>query len=195
MNELPSRDLSETPLKPTSGEWQKQREALRRIVERVSTKYQAKFDESDLVQQTMLEACADLNEFRGRSESQLAGWLRRMLSRNLLDAVRRLRSHKRSIANELNINTSHSGSNGPAGIQVAAELTTASRQFSKSENLRCMGAAIEKLPASQREAITLHHLQGKTLAEVASQMQKSMPAVAGLLHRGLVAVKRELGDL
>ena len=118
-----------------------------------------------------------------------------MLSRNLLDAVRRLRSHKRSIANELNMNASHSGSNGPVGIQVAAELTTASRQFSKSENLQCMVAAIEKLPASQREAITLHHLQGKTLAEVAAHMQKSMLAVAGLLHRELVAFKREMGDL
>ena len=42
-----------------------------------------------------------------------------------------------------------------------------------------------ELPAAQREAILLHHLQGLKLAEVASAMNRTEGSVAGLLFRGL----------
>src|SRR5436305_14886278 len=34
----------------------------------IDTRFQGKFDASDIVQQTLLEACRDLPKFRGRSE-------------------------------------------------------------------------------------------------------------------------------
>ena len=40
---------------------------------------------SDVVQQTLLEAHQNRGQFRGRTAGELAGWLRQILVRNLLD--------------------------------------------------------------------------------------------------------------
>ena len=48
-----------------------------------------KCDPSDLVQQTLLKAHARREQFRGRTEAELASWLRQILARTLADAARR----------------------------------------------------------------------------------------------------------
>ena len=173
----------------------KYRGMLRDVVEQVSHKYRAKFDESDIVQQTMLDACENLHNFRGKSDAELTSWLRTMLCRNLLDAIRQLRSQKRDVAKEINLNAEASNSRRPAGFAVSAETTSPSLVVARSEELNYMRAAISRLPAQQGEAILLHHINGWSLAEVAQHMQRSAGAVAGLLHRGLRTLKSEIREL
>ena len=48
----------------------------------------SKLDASDIVQQTLLEAHRDWASFTGDSGAQVAGWLRRILARNLANAAR-----------------------------------------------------------------------------------------------------------
>jgi DNA-directed RNA polymerase specialized sigma24 family protein len=48
------------------------------------------------------------------------------------------------------------------------------------------------LPDPQREAIELFHLQGCSLKEVAQQLERSGPAVAGLIHRGLKRLRESM---
>ena len=42
----------------------------------VEPRFRAKFDASDIVQQTLLEAVRDWPKFRGGTEAELAAWLR-----------------------------------------------------------------------------------------------------------------------
>src|SRR5579864_9421780 len=55
---------------------------------------QGKADPSDLVQETFLEAHRDFAQFRGTTEAELLGWLRRMLASNLANLVRRYKTTK-----------------------------------------------------------------------------------------------------
>jgi RNA polymerase sigma-70 factor (ECF subfamily) len=50
---------------------------------------QGKFDASDLVQQTLLEACRALPQFRGQTEAELLAWLRQILAHVLAHEIRR----------------------------------------------------------------------------------------------------------
>src|SRR5437588_9698884 len=63
-------------------------------------RYRAKLDASDVVQQTLLEAHRKRAQFRGTTEAELAGWLRRMLACELADALRGLGRAKRDVEQE-----------------------------------------------------------------------------------------------
>ena len=52
-----------------------------------------------------------------------------------------------------------------------------------------MAESLAALPEGQRRAIELHHLQGLPLAEIADELGTTKSAVAGLLHRGLKALR------
>jgi RNA polymerase sigma-70 factor, ECF subfamily len=170
------------------------RELLRSCVERISRRYQAKFDESDIVQETLADAQKHLCDFRGKSEVELAGWLRRMLARNLIDAVRRLRSRKRDIFNERRIQRTKQVSGQSSMVALQAEQTSPSGRAVWNEELKQLTDSLASLPEAQRQAITLHHLKGMTLAQVAAAMNRSKAAVAGLLHRGLTSLQQSVEE-
>src|SRR5215469_8485739 len=52
---------------------------------------QGKADPSDLVQEALLKAHQHFDQFQGRTEAELAGWLRQILARCLTDLVRKYR--------------------------------------------------------------------------------------------------------
>src|SRR3954451_24853085 len=67
---------------------------------RLDGRFQGKLDASGVVQQTLWEAHQGLKDLRGRSEGEVAAWLRPILVRNLTDEVRRLTAGKRDLARE-----------------------------------------------------------------------------------------------
>src|SRR6478672_8877122 len=60
-----------------------------------------KVDASDLVQQTMLEAYRGFPQFDGGTEGEWLAWLRKILSHNTHDFIRRMRTEKRGGAKEI----------------------------------------------------------------------------------------------
>lgn len=56
-----------------------------------------KLDPSDVVQQTLLKACAAIGDFRGQGQAELAAWLRRILANTLADAARLYLGGKRDV--------------------------------------------------------------------------------------------------
>ena len=66
----------------------------------------AKLDESDVVQQTLLEAHRSLADFRGQRDEEKAAWLRQILARNLADELRKFRCGKRDVRLEASLQAS-----------------------------------------------------------------------------------------
>ena len=156
------------------------RSYLRRKAMGISPQYRGKIEPSDIVQQTLMEAHQKIDQFRGSSEPEMANWLSQMLSHNIADAVRSLRRLKRDIAKERRLDRGKS-SVVLAADWLASDQSTPSLCVHKSEQQVRLMAAINELPEAQREVVILHHLQGKTLAEVAKLIDRSTSAVAGLL--------------
>lgn len=177
---------------PPLEQWRPYLRTLARM--QIETKFQAKIDASDIVQQTMLEAHRGLKQFRGESDDELRGWLRRIMARNLADEVRKLRRGKRDANLEHSLQTSLADSSLGMERYLDGGISTPDQRAIRNEQLISLATAIESLPEDQRTAVTLHHLQGQTAAEIASQMEKTEVAVAGLLRRGLKRLRELMPD-
>ena len=154
-----------------------------------------KLEASDLVQQTMLAGFEKREQFRGSCEAELAQWLKQILLHHLADGVRANGREKRDIARERSIEAAIGDSFSRAEGWLAAEQTSPSQQAVNAEQFLQVASCLARLPDGQREAVTLHHLQGWTLAELAAHLERSEGAVAGLLHRGLKQLKQMLDEM
>ncbi len=146
---------------------------------------QHKIDASDLVQQTLLDAHAKKNQFRGGTDAERAAWLRKILTCNLADALRHQHRAKRDVSRQRSLELEIDGSFCRAENWLAASQSSPSQHVTKKEELLRLADALTELPEAQRDAVILRHLQGMSLAAVASQLDRSETAVAGLVYRGL----------
>jgi RNA polymerase sigma-70 factor (ECF subfamily) len=158
----------------------------------IGAKLRAKLDPSDVVQQTLLDAHGQLEQFRGRTPAEMAGWLRRMLACNLADALRAFSRGKRDVARERSLEAALDASSVRIESWLQAEQSSPSQKAQRTEDLVRLAQALAELPEAQREAVVLHYWQGQTLAQVAAQLGRTTPAVAGLLQRGLKSLRTHL---
>jgi len=64
----------------------------------------------------------------------------------------------------------------------------------RNEQLLALASALDRLSPDQRTAVELRHLRGGSLEEVARQMDRSKPAVAKLLLRGMQRLRELLNE-
>jgi RNA polymerase sigma-70 factor (ECF subfamily) len=155
---------------------------------------QAKFDASDLVQQTLLEAHRDVAQFHGTTRAEMAVWLRRILARNLANAVRDLGREKRDVSREESLERRLEESSVRLESWLADAGLSPDDQAARNELLLRLSTGLAGLPAAQREAIELRHLHGLSLTEIAEQLERTPAAIAGLLHRGLAELRTFLAE-
>jgi RNA polymerase sigma-70 factor, ECF subfamily len=144
-------------------------------------------DLSGVVQETLLDAHRSTP--RDRTEAQTAAWLKAILLHNLADEARRRGAVKRDEARERSLL-------GPDGrvIDPVCDHSSPSRRVIRDEELLNLARALATLPEGQRRAVEMHHLQARPLAEIAEALGTTKAAVAGLLHRGLKALRGQLSD-
>ena len=153
---------------------------------------QGKLDPSDIVQQTLLKAHEKMDQFRGQSDAELAGWLRTILANNLAEAARRFGADARDIAKERSLEARLNESSARLELCLQADHSSPSQRAMRHEELIDLARALAALPHDQRHAVELHHLKGLTVAEVGEAMGRTRAAVVGLLFRGLKALRHQL---
>jgi len=150
----------------------------------IGARLRRRFDESDLVQETLLRAQRSAGHFRGGSERQLIAWLQAILANTLKDLVRREHAVGRDVAREQEIIAALSRSSMRLEQFAVARDETPSQALHREELVVRVAAAMERLEQDQRDAIILREMQGLPVKEVADRMGKTEKAVAGLLLRG-----------
>jgi RNA polymerase sigma-70 factor, ECF subfamily len=154
-----------------------------------------KLDPSDIVQQTLLEAHQARDQCPSQDSAVQAAWLRKILAHNLANAVRDLGRAKRDVRRERSLEAAIEESSARMEAWLVAEQSSPSGQAEKNEQMLRLAEALDQLPPDQQEAVVLHHLQRKSLSELAAHFGRSPGAVAGLLHRGLKKLQELLRDL
>ena len=158
----------------------------------VGQRLNAKADVSGIVQQTLLEAHQDQAQWKSLDSGARMAYLRRILANNAQDEIRKYSAGKRDARREQSLEQEFEQSSIRLMNWVAADVSSPSLQLNKAERAMQLAKALDRLPEAQREALVLQHWEGKSLAEIAERMQRSVVAVAGLIKRGLHQLREEL---
>jgi RNA polymerase sigma-70 factor (ECF subfamily) len=154
-----------------------------------------RLDPSDLVQQTLLAAHRQREQFRGQTPAQEAAWLGRLLAGTIADAWRALGRGKRDVKREHSLEAEIEQSSVRLHDILAADQSSPSQRAVRHEDFGRLADGLAQLPEAQREAVTLRHLHGLPLAEIAVKLGRSPAATAGLLKRGLARLRDLLKEI
>jgi len=152
----------------------------------------SKIDPSDAVQETFVRASENADQFRGGTEAEHIAWLRTILTNVLLDEIKKYSTAKRDVHLERSLQENVDGSAARLEGLIAAKLSTPSERAEKCDQLLKLADALETLSSDEREAVQMHHLQGKPLADVAMTLGRTKQAVASLLYRSMNKLKKEM---
>ena len=127
-----------------------------------------KVSQSDLVQETLIDAAHGFSEFRGTTEHQLRAWLQQILSRKVVDAFRDYRrSLKRDITREVPL------CGDATTLEIPVDVPTPINQLVTAEQHEHLAWALEKLNAEDRQVIALRTFERMNFEEVGQQIGKS----------------------
>jgi RNA polymerase sigma-70 factor (ECF subfamily) len=145
--------------------------------------------ESDLVQETFLEAQRDFEHFHGHSQSELLAWLRQLLLHNLANLARHYRdTQKRDVGREVKLETGSPQSSNT----LAARYPSPSAEAIANEAVAAVHQALERLPPDYRRVIALHYEQRLSFEEIGPLLQRSAYSARRLWTRAVERLRQEL---
>ncbi|MEM7456701.1 MAG: sigma-70 family RNA polymerase sigma factor [Planctomycetota bacterium] len=159
---------------------------------RMNPAFQAKFGESDVVQQTLAVAIEKFEDFRGKSEGELLAWIKQILRNQILMNQRSLTSHKRDMFREQPI-ISPDSSIQPTHFPVDRHATPGTEAV-RNEYSVAVRDALKLLPEDYRQVIQFRNWDKLSFPEIARRMNRSANAVTKLWYRALIELRKKLGD-
>jgi RNA polymerase sigma-70 factor (ECF subfamily) len=148
------------------------------------SRLRAKYDESDLVQDTYTAAYEEFRQFRGRTPQELLAWLQRILERLSLNRINYFQQIKRDVGRELSLDGPHFEHAG--GTTPDPRNETPSKAAMRKERIEVARRALLSLPARYRVIIELHLLENRNFDSIANLLDLSTDAVRKRWRRGLL---------
>jgi len=149
---------------------------------------QAKFGNSDIVQQSLAQIVHGFDQFRGESSKEFYGWLNQIVANEAKRLQRDHHRQKRDIARERRLD--HSGSN--AAIIPADHQPTPGTNALAQEELRLLSSALDRLPEDYAEVVRLRSLESLPFQQVADKMNRSVDSVRKIWYRAIVKLQQEV---
>jgi RNA polymerase sigma-70 factor (ECF subfamily) len=146
----------------------------------MSPQLRARESMSDIVQSVCRELLAHRARFRHATEHAFAAWLFTEARRKIGQRARNLARDRRDVAREV------AGLTESTIAALGAEyarISSPSGPVLRAEEVAQLEAALDQLPADQREVLTLAHLVGLSRAEIGRRIDRSEDAVRQLLRR------------
>jgi RNA polymerase sigma-70 factor (ECF subfamily) len=129
----------------------------------------------DVAQEALIAVLRGLASFRG--DGRFESWVDRVVARTTFAAIRRIRAETQ-----------------PGARPVEGDARGAGDAPGDSYALRReLAAALDRLPADQRESLVLHFAIGMTVPEIADAMAAPHETVRSRLRLGKAALREALG--
>ncbi len=155
----------------------------------------SKFDESDIVQETCIQADVAFDQFRGDNEKQFAAWLRQIMANKGAAMARAYRADKRDIELEVRLQNNFDRSSINLANILPDQHSTPSRIVIRRERSVQLADAIAMVPEDKRTVLIMHGLQGESISDVAKSMGRTEASTWKLWARGLLEIQRIAGEM
>ncbi|XZE35046.1 sigma-70 family RNA polymerase sigma factor [Pirellulaceae bacterium SH501] len=177
----------------SSDSWHEHRKYLKSIATaQLASIYHSKLDPSDVVQKSLLLAYASKSQFRGTNAKEKRGWLRKILLRTIYRSIRDLKARCRDHKREMSFDPSGAVPCLSFDLLHTDRSSLPSEVVRKKELASFLSDAIQRLPEHEQQALLLRYWHYMSLHAIALEMETTIPAVAGLLHRSIKKLKRQL---
>jgi RNA polymerase sigma-70 factor (ECF subfamily) len=150
-----------------------------------------KADESDLVQDSLLEAQKDFPTFRGERPEELLAWLKRILSHNLANFRRHyLDAQGRNVRREVPLPAV--GSDVLPGAHIASDSAYPDEKVARQEELQRLQSAIDELPEPVREVVMLRQRDGLSFEEIGTRLGRTPDGARQVWWRAIQQLRTRL---
>ncbi len=181
--------------------WLMQHENRLRLLARleINRRFAGKFDPSDVVQQTLLEAWKGWDQLESQDERPRIAWLRQILAHQIARFVRHHEGvQKRDLSRELSLeqtvgNSLEQSAQRLEGMLVA-QGPSPSQAVMALEQQERLAQVLESLPHDYRQVILLRNFEDLSHEQIAKQMNRSEAAVRMLWLRALTALTSALTE-
>ncbi len=161
---------------------------------RLGPKLRAKVEAQDVVQDVFMTGLQGLGNFVYRDEGDFFHWLCTLVENRIRDQADYFSAQKRNMDREVPLappRPSFESLYGP--LREIVTTTSPATRAARAESTQRLEAAIDALPALQREALIMVRYEGLTLAKAGTHLDRSADAVRMLVARAIVALGKTLG--
>jgi RNA polymerase sigma-70 factor (ECF subfamily) len=172
------------------------RRRLRRMVAvRFDLRLAARVDPSDVVQETLAEAAAQLDRYLQERPLPFYPWLRQMAQRRLIELHRRhVLARRRTVIREEALGGLPDRPAVALAERLLGRLSSPSSNLHRKERRDGVRAALAALSDKDREVLVLRFLEGLSTREAAAVLDISEVAVRSRQVRALERMKALLGS-
>lgn len=164
-----------------------------RLSGNIPSRWAAQIGIDDLLQQTYLDAFLSIGRFDGDTAEAFAGWLCAIARRNLQDTARALEADKRGGSRRPISLDASTDRLEPLLDEICAVSLTPSRYAARNEAIVRLRAAVSALPTPHRDVINGYDLEGRTMAEVAATIGRTVGTAYMLRARAMGWLAEMLG--
>ncbi|WP_158262556.1 MULTISPECIES: RNA polymerase sigma factor [Pirellulaceae] len=187
----PNSDVFHEAMTGDSGAWRalvgRYRPLLRLVAARHARRMVSnRYDESDVVQMTCVEALRGFHGFQGESREELEAWLENILEDNIVRMWRNHSASPRDFRREVDADE-HTG--GLSFVWNTRAGQDPARHLVRGEVAIMLAQALEKLPDEYRATLEMRFIDGRLMKEVAAELDTTVAVVAGRLRRGLKTLR------
>jgi RNA polymerase sigma-70 factor (ECF subfamily) len=175
------------------------RKRLKRMVRlRLSRHVQSRVDESDILQEALLEAAKRLPEYLQDKPLPFFLWLRHLTGEKLIDAHRRhLGAKMRNAAQEVSLHRGAmpAASSASLAAQLLGRLTSPSLAAIKAETRLRVQEVLNAMDPLDREILALRHFEQLNNGEVAATLGINESTASSRYLRALKRLKDEVQNI
>jgi RNA polymerase sigma-70 factor (ECF subfamily) len=175
------------------------RTQLKRIVRlQLNPRLQRRVDESDVVQDVLLEATRCLPEYARTQPLPFFLWLRQIAAHKLIDLHRRhLGAHRRDARLEIAMHgvATPALTSASLAAQLIGGLTSPSSAAARIETQRLVQEALQTMDPIDREVLVLRHFEQLSNGETAAVLEISESACSNRYVRALARLRKIVTEI